>query len=367
MISKILISSIILILILIAIRSYFVIKHKSGFERNTKITTDDLKKLLHGAPKTNLNFHFDLTTSHKPMDIIIKAENIINKLYNENVLHTEIFFDPQILIAKDIPFFLIADSLNRGLDKGRNEYKLSLKLVVSISRDLKNKDIAFGIVDEIYKYNKYILENGLNPEWKIIGVGLNSYNKNNTPESFKDVFKYASACGLYKTAYCGEEEPTTYIWTAIQQLNCSRIDHGARAIDDPGLCSYLATPQSTEGTIQAYGSPHKIALVCCPTDYEDPKTINIGSLLNMGIMCSINTGDNMNPNDGVNDCWDLIIDKCVNQGKSPITFINLKELVINGFEASWISDYKKEKYIDAVNQYFLLNSPSLYNYIKSKK
>lgn len=365
MISKTLILSIVLILILIVIASYFVIKNKNGFN---EITNDDLKKLLHSAPKTNLNLNFDLSNFYNPSDITIKAENLIEKLYKDSVVHAEILFDPQILIEKGVPFLVIVDSLNRGLDKGRGKYKLSLKLIVSISRDLRNKDIAFGIVEDIYKYNKYINENGLNPEWKIIGLDLNSNMKENTPESFRDVFKYASACGLYKSAYCGEEEPSTFIWTSIQQLNCCRINNGASAIDDAGLCSYLATPQSVDGILQAYGGPHKIPLISCPTDYEDPKSINIGDLMNLGIMCSINTGDNISSKEGINDCWDLIIDNCVgNTKKHPITFANLKELIINGFESSWISDYQKEKYIEAVNQYFLINTPSLYQYIASKK
>ena len=250
MINKILISTIVLIVILIAIGSYFLLKQKSGFDNDTDITTDDLKKLLHGCPKTNLNLHFDLTTSNKPQDIIIKSENLIHKLYKDNVLHSEILFDPEILLSKGMPLFMIVDNLNKGLDKGRNKYKLSLKLIVSISRDLKNKDIAFGIISDIFNYNQNIQENGLNPEWKIIGVGLNTNKKENTPESFKDVFAYAGSCGLIRSAYCGEEEPSTFIWTSIQQLNCARIDHGARAIDDAGLCSYLATPQSTDGTLQ---------------------------------------------------------------------------------------------------------------------
>ena len=49
-----------------------------------------------------------------------------------------------------------------------------------------------------------------------------------------------------------------------------------------------------------------------------------------------------------------------NSKTTPLTFGNLKELLVNGFMASWLKDNDKAMYIGQVNNYFLLNTPSLF-------
>lgn len=410
----------------------------------------------------------------KKEDYIAQAENVVDSLIANNVVHAEIFFDPQTFTGRDGPshtptnspisnqtpepkvgipsstFKDVANGFNKGLDKGRKgNKKLSLRLIVSILRDwpvgdidysemtltqanylinlLFNKKEANGwiTIRQAVAYNMYIdavLKGngtpedkalGITADWKIIGVGLDSYETPYPPELFADIYEYAHIHGLFKTAHCGEEGPAEFIWTGIQDydrglsgvtnciipsagvldkrylstqaptkkgLGCARIDHGVHAGDDAKLCAVLATPQSTRGVLAAYGRPHHIPITCCPMSnyrlqvFPDPTRINLAPLLDYGIMCTVNTDDPMytgdlNPKDvpikWVNASWELIIDNCMNKAKGfPMTFGNIKQLIINGFEASWLNEKVKQQYISQVNEYFIKNTPSLYDNLK---
>lgn len=410
----------------------------------------------------------------KKEDYIAQAENVVDSLYKNNVVHAEIFFDPQTFTGRDplpttqvpttqVPtttpepkvgiisssFKDVANSLNKGLDKGRlNKNKLSLRLIVSILRDwpvgeadnskIEDKDVdnlisrilskkeatGWMTIRQAVAYNMYVEKTigtkegqdlGMHKDWKIIGVGLDSYETPYPPELFADIYEYAHINGLFKTAHCGEEGPAEFVWTGIQDydrglsdmegcilptshllqkgytytqgptkkgLGCARIDHGVHVGDDAKLCAVLATQQSTRGVMAAYGRPHHIPITCCPMSnkrlqvFPDPTLINLAPLLDYGIMCTVNTDDPMytgdlNPKDDpikwVNASWELVIDNCMKNAKEfPMTFGNIKQLIINGFEASWLSEVEKQKYISQVNEYFFKNTPSLYDNLKPK-
>jgi adenosine deaminase len=52
---------------------------------------------------------------------------------HDNVLHTEVFFDPQTHTERGIAFETVVDGLYRALQKGRNELGISSKLIMSNS------------------------------------------------------------------------------------------------------------------------------------------------------------------------------------------------------------------------------------------
>ena len=53
-------------------------------------------------------------------------------------------------------------------------------------------------------------------------------------------YSNARAHGLRVVAHAGEEGPPDYIWAALDALNVERVDHGVRALEDPGLITRLA-------------------------------------------------------------------------------------------------------------------------------
>lgn len=329
----------------------------------------------------------------KEQDFIDQATNTVMALRNNNVRHAEIFFDPQSFTSRGIPFKTVADGFNKGLDIGRTQYGMSLRLIVSILRDspvgtamdegnvnkgFANMDQATGwaTIKQAIQYNKIGF---MKPLWKLIGVGLDSNESPYPPSLFVDIYKIARDNDFLCTAHAGEEGPADYVWQAINLLKCCRIDHGVHAADDSSLCSYLATPQSTDQVIKAYGTSHKIPVTCCPMSnyrlkvFPDPTAINIGSMLNMGIMVSVSTDDPMytassDPyaNEWSNASYELLIDNLM-PGKAkayPVTFADLKQLIVNGFESSWLDQASKDQYIAEVNAYFLTPPGLLYDFLQ---
>jgi adenosine deaminase len=88
---------------------------------------------------------------------------------------------------------------------------------------------------------------------------------------------------LLTVAHAGEEGPADNIWTAINDLKVSRIDHGVRAIDDPVLLTHLAKTQ--------------LPLTVCPLSntklriFETMSKHTILQMLAQGICVTVNSDD----------------------------------------------------------------------------
>src|SRR3546814_1844439 len=77
------------------------------------------------------------------------------------------------------------------------------------------------------------LEQALPYRNRIVGVGLDSSEKGHPPAKFKAVFERARDLDFRVVAHAGEEGPPEYVWSALDDLQVARIDHGIRAIEDP--------------------------------------------------------------------------------------------------------------------------------------
>jgi adenosine deaminase len=78
----------------------------------------------------------------------------------ENVLHAEIFFDPQTHTARGIPFQTVINGLDRAIGRGREELGISAALILCFLRDLSEEE-AFLTLEQALPFRD-----------KFIGVGL---------------------------------------------------------------------------------------------------------------------------------------------------------------------------------------------------
>lgn len=146
----------------------------------------------------------------------------------QNIIHTEPFFDPQTHTERGIPFATVISGILRALKEGGEELGITSKLIMCFLRHRDEKD-AFNTLRQAEPYLD-----------SIIAVGLDSSEQGNPPEKFSRVFARAREMGMLTVAHAGEEGPPEYIRQAIDVLKISRIDHGVRAVDDPGLMALLA-------------------------------------------------------------------------------------------------------------------------------
>jgi adenosine deaminase len=189
----------------------------------------------------------------------------------DNVLHTEIFFDPQTHTERGITFDTVVNGLQRALEQGRSELGISSQLILCFLRHL-DEESAFATLQQALPHRD-----------KIIAVGLDSAEAGNPPQKFERVFAAAREAGFLTVAHAGEEGPASYIRDAIELLKVARIDHGVRCVEDPKLVQQLA------------GS--RMPLTVCPLSnvklrvFEHMRQHNVVELLRRGLCVTVNSDD----------------------------------------------------------------------------
>jgi adenosine deaminase len=151
----------------------------------------------------------------------------------DNVVHAEIFFDPQTHTDRGVPFDTVMSGLLAGMDEARARHGISSKLILCFLRHLDEHG-AFATLAAAEPWLD-----------RIAAVGLDSGEVGNPPRKFERVFAAAAERGLKRVAHAGEEGPSAYVWEALDLLHVDRIDHGNRSLDDPALVRRLAAEQMT--------------------------------------------------------------------------------------------------------------------------
>ena len=195
----------------------------------------------------------------------------LERAAQDNVIHTEIFFDPQTHTARGIPMETVIKGLYRACVDAQAELGISAALIMCFLRHLSEEE-AFETLEQALPFRDLI-----------IGVGLDSGEVGNPPEKFARVFARCRELGLHLVAHAGEEGPPEYIWTALDLLKVERIDHGVQSAKDPALMQRLAKD--------------RIALTVCPLSnlklcvFPDLARHNLRQLLDAGLAATVNSDD----------------------------------------------------------------------------
>jgi adenosine deaminase len=195
----------------------------------------------------------------------------MNKARAQNVRHAEIFFDPQTHTDRGIALETVISGIQRALNDARQELAVSSRLMACFLRHL-SPQAAMETLERILPYRD-----------RIVAVGLDSSEKGNPPERFAAVFERARQAGFLTVAHAGEEGPPEYIHQALDLLEVSRIDHGVRCIEDPGLVDRLREQQ--------------MPLTVCPLSnvklrvFDTLEHHNLKRLLDLGLCVTVNSDD----------------------------------------------------------------------------
>ena len=195
----------------------------------------------------------------------------LQKCEEQNVVHTEPFYDPQTHTDRGIPFEVAMRGISGALADGRELLGISSGLILSFLRHLP-EDEAFKTLEQAMPFRD-----------AFFAVGLDSSEMGHPPSKFERVFAKARAEGFLAVAHAGEEGPPEYIWEALDLLKVSRIDHGVRASEDPRLIERLIDEQ--------------IPLTVCPLSntklcvFDDMSQHNILQMLEQGVKVTVNSDD----------------------------------------------------------------------------
>lgn len=189
----------------------------------------------------------------------------------DHIVHAELFFDPQTHTARGVPIATVMQGLHHAAERARSELGLSVHWILCFLRHLSEDD-ALATLEAAIPYRDMIT-----------GIGLDSSERDHPPAKFSRVFRRAADLGLRRVAHAGEEGPPAYIWSALQDLDAERLDHGVRAIEDPVLVAHLAQ--------------RRMPLTVCPLSNVKLKVFaslaehNLPALLAAGLCVTINSDD----------------------------------------------------------------------------
>lgn len=119
----------------------------------------------------------------------------LERCQHDNVIHTEIFFDPQTHTDRGIAFDTVIKGIVRALKDGQQKLEISSKLIMCFLRHL-SEEAAIETLKQAIPYKN-----------EIIGVGLDSSEQGHPPEKFARVFEMAREHGFLTVAHAGEEGP----------------------------------------------------------------------------------------------------------------------------------------------------------------
>ncbi|MFW1953080.1 adenosine deaminase [Acinetobacter beijerinckii] len=246
------------------------------------------------------------------------------KCAEDRVVHTEMFFDPQTHTERGVAFATVLDGLKRACKDAKEKLGISSQLIMCFLRHL-SEEKAFETLEQALPFKD-----------DIIAIGLDSSEVGHPPAKFERVFAKAREAGFLIVAHAGEEGPPEYIWEALDLLKVNRIDHGVRSEEDEQLMMRLIA--------------EKMPLTVCPLSnlklcvVNDMAEHNIRRLLQKGVHVTVNSDDPSYFGGYMNDNFIAI------QNALDLSNDELKQLAINSFEASFISEEEKQKWIDEVKK-----------------
>ena len=301
-------------------------------ERNgVRIPYANVEALRSAYAFTNLQSFLDIyyagaSVLLREQDFYDMAHAYFVKAAQDNVVHAELFFDPQTHTARGVSMETVVNGLHRACVDAQKELGVSASLIMCFLRHLSEED-AFASLEQAMPFRE-----------KIVGIGLDSGEVGNPPEKFASVFARCRELGFHLVAHAGEEGPPAYIWTALDVLGVERIDHGVQAIKDPALMQRLAKD--------------RVALTVCPLSnlklcvFPDLTSHNLRKLLDAGLAATVNSDDPAYFGGYMNDNFTRTF------AATGMTAQHAYTLACNSFEASFISAQAKAGHIALLDACF---------------
>ena len=249
----------------------------------------------------------------------------LQKAAQQNVRHTEMFFDPQTHTARGIKFETVIQGIHRAQTDAERQLGLSSKLIMCFLRHLSAAD------------GMQTLKEALPFEDWIVAVGLDSSELGFPPEKFKAVFDLARQKGFKTVAHAGEEGPAEYIWQALKLLNVVRIDHGVRCVENAELVEYLVKNQ--------------VPLTVCPLSniklglFGSLDQHNLLKMLTSGLRVTVNSDDPAYFGGYIEENLQALHEAL------GLDTQNIYTLCRNAFEASFLEPAGKKKYLAELEQF----------------
>ncbi len=257
-------------------------------------------------------------------DFYALAMDYLKKAKTHNVKYVELFFDPQAHTSRGISFETVLNGYYKATCEAP-ELGIEANLVMCFLRDM-SAESAMETYQQALPYKD-----------KVLGIGLDSDERNNPPRKFAEVFALAKKDGFHITMHCDidQENSIGHIREALMDIGVERLDHGTNIVEDPSLVAYV--------------KEHGIGLTCCPVSnsfvVDDMKGKEMLELLHQGVKITVNSDDPAYFQSYISD------DMAALTEQYNLTQDDIVQIAKNSFGIAWISDEKREKYWNMIDEY----------------
>lgn len=283
------------------------------------------------AMKASYNYHdlpSFLAIYYDGMKVLLKEPDFydlayayLSKAASQNVLYTEMFFDPQEHLKRGVPMDAVIGGITRAREDAEAKLGIQSQLILCFVRDL-SAESAMAALDAALPMKQHL-----------VGVGLDSDEKGNPPEKFAAHFAKARAADLHVTAHCDIDQENTldHLRTAIVDLKVDRIDHGGNILQSPELIAaakardlYFTVCPTFSGTLRTGPQPVDV----------------VRGMMDAGLNVTISSDDPAYMgSEYLNDVLIRATDR------SRLSRAELLRIARNGFNAAWLPDARKAPFL----------------------
>ena len=297
---------------------------------------NDLSLPYASADEMRAAYEFDdlssfLAVYYEGMGVLLKEVDFYDltyayfaKAHSQNVRYAEVFFDPQAHTSRGVAFEVVINGIRRAQDAAREAFGLESALIMCFLRDM-SADSAMQTLEQALPWR----------DW-IIGVGLDSDERDNPPAKFAGVFERARTEGFLRTIHCDvdQQDSLAHIWQ-ILDIGVDRIDHGVNCLEDSALVDEI--------------KKRGLALTVCPISNRyvaaDLKAKQIAKMLDLGLKVTVNSDDPAYFPGYMNENL-IATQQAVNLSRE-----QMLQLAVNAIEGSWLSQDERAPYLAELNTY----------------
>lgn len=273
-----------------------------------------------------------LNIYYHAMDVLRMEQDFYDLAYaylakarSQQVLYAEMFFDPQAHTRRGVAFATIIRGIHRAQVAAGESLGIQSQLIMSFLRDL-SVESAQQMLEQSVPFR----------DW-IIGVGLDSDEKNNPPKKFAGVFAQARALGYRLTMHCdvNQEDSVQHIRDCVYTVKVDRIDHGVNSLEDTALSE----------DIRDLG----LGLTVCPLSnrsvVQSLTSSEIRDMLARGMKATINSDDPAYFRGYLSENFIAL------QQEGDFTREELLRLARNAFEVCWLNETQRAGYLKQLDTY----------------
>lgn len=266
------------------------------------------------------------------MNVLVEEDDFYQLTYaylvkarSQETIYAELFFDPQAHTSRGVSFDTVITGIHQAQVDAEKKLGIKSQLIMCFLREMSAESAMQHL--ELAKPYRNLL----------VGVGLDSDERDNPPIKFYDVFREAKAMGLKLTMHCdvNQQNSLIHIKQCISDILVDRIDHGINSLESEELCELI--------------KDKKLGLTVCPVSnqfvVQSLTSVEIHKMLKKDMLVTINSDDPAYFRAHLNE--NLV--KLQKEGK--FSQAQIVTLVGNAFKVAWLDDATQNGYLQQLQRY----------------